>query len=118
LLNEYRPNVVVHEINQQSPDYCVSVIKDNQVVSNDGSNYHGANICAFYCLAQNFEYSMIYCESNGFYCFWIKNDLLKNQVLLDLNIVKKTLNAFFLFKKAGFDEIESDKTWNQIEKCY
>jgi hypothetical protein len=117
-LNEYRPNVVVHEINQQSPDYCVSVIKDNQVVSNDGSNYHGANICAFYCLAQNFEYSMIYCESNGFYCFWIKNDLLKSFLKFEVENMKEFHNAEFLYKNNSFQEPISEKTWNKIEKCY
>ena len=118
LLNEYRPKVIVHEINQQSPDSCVSVIKENGNISNDGSNYHGANICAFFCLAQSFEYSMIYCESNGFYCFWIKNDFLKSLMKFEVEDIKEFFNAEFLFKKSSIKEPKSNKNWNQIEKCY
>ena len=118
LSGDYRPKVIVHAINQQSPEVCVSVAKSDEIHNNDGSNYHGANICAFYCLAQAFDYSMVYCDSNGFYCFLVANELLRNQFFLDLNVLKRSLNPFSLFRKAGFDEYQSKKTWYQIDKCY
>jgi hypothetical protein len=53
ILTQYKPKVIIHEINQQPLDTCVSVPKVDYIVIHDGSNFHGANICAFYCLAKS-----------------------------------------------------------------
>jgi hypothetical protein len=39
ILTQYKPKVLIHEINQHSPDTCVSVPKINEIVIHDGSNY-------------------------------------------------------------------------------
>lgn len=46
----------------------------------DGTRYHGANVCAFRCLAMENGYTMVYCESKAVNCFWVKNDLFAEQL--------------------------------------
>ena len=118
VLTSYSPEVIVHDINQQGPDECVTVEKVDEIISNDGSSYFSANICALFCLAQRFDYSMVYCESTGFYCFWVRNDLLSIALNLIPGKLNRVLNTTFLYKKAGFERINSEKIWHQVEKCY
>jgi hypothetical protein len=74
VLTKYRPKIVIHEVNQQPPNLCVTVEKPkpNKIIYWDGTNYHGGSVCAFYCLAKKNDYTMVYCESKGVNCFWIR----------------------------------------------
>jgi len=74
VLTQYRPKIVIHEINQQPADRCVTIEKPkpDQILYWDGSNYHGGSVCAFRCLAKNNGYTMVYCETRGVNCFWIR----------------------------------------------
>ncbi|RMZ97053.1 Signal recognition particle subunit [Brachionus plicatilis] len=119
ILSEYHPKIVIHEINQQPPDECVSVTKLNGLALWDNnSKYYGASICAYFCLAYRFDYSMIYCESQGINCFWIQNDILREKFgKLSINAIRNVLNATFLFKeqKEKYQE-QNRRSWTQIEK--
>jgi hypothetical protein len=83
--------------------------KSDQIVIHDGSNFHGANSFAFYILSKINDYSMIYCESAGVNGIWIKSDLTKNNLKLDVPMVLKFLNPNFLLRKAPFIYSETDK---------
>ena len=58
---------------------------------------------------------MMYCESAGVNCFWIRNDLVKNNLKLDVPVVQNILNPAFLFKKTAFVYSETDKKWFDVE---
>lgn len=62
ILKEYRPKIIIHEVNQQLPDICVTVPKPNTkelLFWESGSSFHGASTCAFFCLAKMNDYSMV-----------------------------------------------------------
>jgi len=61
VIKSYRPKIVIHEVNQQPPDSCVTVPRPgvNQLILWDGSDFHGASVCAFYCLAKTNGYTMV-----------------------------------------------------------
>lgn len=116
ILNKYKPKVVCHEINQQSDDLCVTVPKENDLKVWDGTSFHGASVCAFKCLAEKFDYSLVYCETFGVNCFWIRNDLIKQNLKLDVKLLQETLTTKFLWKKPNFNYKDSNREWYEI-KC-
>ena len=64
VLTKYRPKIVIHEVNQQRQ--CVTVPKPQTLTFwVHQTNYHGASVCAFRCLAIENDYTMVYCESAG-----------------------------------------------------
>lgn len=117
VLTEYTPKIVIHEINQQIPDKCVTVKKPNLLVFWDGSNYHGGSVCAFRCLAIRNGYTMVYCESAGVNCFWIRNDLLQKNLNVDTQVVQRILTPTFLWKKPKFTYRNTNNVWEQTERC-
>ena len=117
VLTEYTPKIIIHEINQQTPDKCVTVPKPNSLIYWDGSSYHGGSLCAFRCLAIRFGYTMVYCESAGVNCFWIRNDLLKKNLGIDVKVVQQILSPKFLWKKPMFVYQNTDKVWEQTYQC-
>ncbi len=116
VLTRYKPKVLAHEVNQQPPDKCVTVPKSDKLILWDSTNFHGGSVCAFYCLAKNNGYSMVYCESSGVNCFWIRNDLIKNNLKFDVEILQKVLNPSFLYKQPSFVYKSTDNVWHEI-KC-
>ena len=114
VLKYYRPKVLVHEVNQQ--EKCVTVKKSDELIIWDGSDYHGGSVCAFYCLAKENDYSMVYCESAGVNCFWIRNDIIKKYLRLNIKILQKTLNPQFLLKKPEFVYPSTLNKWHEV-KC-
>jgi hypothetical protein len=97
ILKIYRPKILVHEVNQQPGNLCVTVAKEDKLIFWDGSNYHGGSVCAFWCLAKRFSYTMVYCEKAGVNCFWLRNDLLENNLynidhkIIQTNLIRKLL---------------------------
>jgi hypothetical protein len=116
VLTKFRPKVLIHEVNQQEPDKCITVMKSDELKFWDGSDYHGGSVCAFYCLAKENDYSMVYCESAGVNCFWIRNDIIKKYLKLDIKMLQKLLNPHFLFKKPGFVYPPTANKWHEV-KC-
>ncbi|CAF0852463.1 unnamed protein product [Brachionus calyciflorus] len=121
ILEFYKPKYVIHEINQQPPDQCVTVAKLNGLAFWDNhSKYFGASLCAYYCLAIRFEYTMVYCESKGVNCFWIRNDILENKFKnIDAETIQKELNPNLLYRKVKEEYKEfSRRTWIELNKCF
>lgn len=114
ILEEYSPKLVVHEINHQPPSLCVSVPKSRELLFWDGTQFQGASLCAFDCLAKRFGYSVIYCESAGINCFWIRNDLIQEHLKVEANLVQSVLTPKFLFRKAKNSLEISPKKWENI----
>ncbi len=114
-MTKYKPKIVIHEVNQQLPDKCVTVPKPESLVFWDpGSQFHGGSVCAFYCLAKRFDYTMVYCEKAGVNCFWLRNDLLQSKLGVEINEIQDTLNPKFLYKKAAFTYKKTNDLWTEI----
>ncbi len=114
VLTKYKPKIVIHEVNQQLPDKCVTVPKPADVKFWDGSNFHGGSVCAFRCLAKRFDYTMVYCEKAGVNCFWIRNDLLEKKLGVSSNKVQIILTPQILYKKPGFTYRSTNLVWDEI----
>ena len=122
LSNNYKPKVIVHEINHTPPNECTAVLRNENKSSNIGTS-----LCAFYCLAQKYDYTMIYCESSGDTCFWVNNFFIKNSLKFDVKFFQKVLNATFLYKRQMNNNRYNNKTnflkqtefrGLQVKKCY
>ena len=114
ILTKYNPKILIHEVNQQPPDLCVTVPKSSESIFWDGSDFRGGSVCAFWCLAKRFNYTMVYCDADGASCFWIRNDLLYILLMVDIDKIQDTLNPKFLFKKAGVLYPATDYQWFQV----
>lgn len=114
ILKEYSPKVIVHEVNQQPPDICVTVPRSYDLKLWDGTEFQGASICAYYCLAKLFDYSMIYCENAGINCFWVRNDLIKKHLKVDATLVQDILNPKYLYRKSKFSYKITSNKWEQF----
>lgn len=115
ILTQYKPKVVIHEVNQQGPEKCVTVPKTDKLIFWDSTEFHGASVCAFYCLAKNSKsYTMIYCESKGVNCFWVRNDLLEKHLKINSEFVQSILTPEFLFRKPNFAYTKTTKSWQNI----
>ena len=113
ILTKYHPKVVVHEVNQQLPEFCVTVPKPDLLIYwEERSTFHGGNVCAFFCLAKRFNYTMVYC--NGINCFWIRNDILFSILNIEISIIQKVLNPTFLYKFVHLNYLKSPKKWHQV----
>ena len=116
ILTKYTPKILVHEVNQQTPELCVTIPKSDQLIYWDGSNFHGGSVCAFWCLAKRFDYTMVYCETKGVNCFWIRNDLLYKFLNIDTSLIQNFLVPNFLYKRPGFTYPSTANKWHEI-KC-
>ena len=76
----------------------------------------GASVCAFHCLAKWFDYTMVYCETSGVNCFWLRNDLLTSIIDIDVSVIQSVLNPSFLFKTPSFYYKSTSKSW-QVVSC-
>lgn len=118
ILTKYRPKIIVHEVNQEPPESCVSVPNPRGlIIWDNASKYYGASVCAFYCLAKRNNYTMVYCESAGVNCFWIRDDLVKQILKVNITIIKKILHPKHLFKKSRFEYSEKRKEWHKLDNC-
>jgi hypothetical protein len=67
----YKPKILIHEVNRETPRHCVTVPKPDPNDKGDWlhkTRFYGASVCAFNCLAKNFNYTMVI----GF-SFYMKN---------------------------------------------
>lgn len=116
---QFKPKIVIHEVNQEAPDRCVSVPRLHMLAFWDNhSRFYGASVCAFYCLAIRFDYTMIYCESAGVNCFWVRSDLLKSLLNIEIGKIQKFLNPIVLFKRSRIPYADTQRQWHMFEKCF
>jgi hypothetical protein len=117
ILLKYKPKLIVHEINEQPPPICVTVLKPLSLIEWVwNTEYHGASLCAFQCLAKRFDYTIVYCESAGVNCFWMRNDLLYELFGIKVDVMWKALSVDFLWRKPDFVYRPTDKDWHRV-KC-
>lgn len=108
---------MIHEVNNQPPDVCVAVQKPDSFKYWDGSDYKGASVCAFHCLAKLKKYTMVYCESKGLNCFLVRNDLIRTHLKVMPELAQETLSPKFLYKDSGAKypaHKEEKNSWQQI----
>jgi hypothetical protein len=57
----------------------------------DGSNYFGASLLAYCRLCEKYNYSLVYCESAGVNCFFVRNAVIEenNLKFKDISNVSK-----------------------------
>ena len=111
---KYAPKIVVHEANGKRA--CVSVAKParGEIRHWDGaSEYSGASVCAYQCLAQRFGYTMVYCESKGVNCFWLRDDMIGTKAGMDVALVKSVLTEQFLYP-FGLTEHSNQYKWTEL----
>ena len=117
ILLKYKPRLIVHEINQQPPNVCVSVLKPLSLTLWEWkSEYSGASVCAYQCLAKRFGYVMIYCETAGVNCFWMRNDVLYDLFKIRNDLFRKILTPSFLWHKPSFAYHPTKNDWHHV-KC-
>lgn len=114
ILAEYNSKLIIHQVNQKDPSFCVTVPKEESVW--DGTEFYGGNICAYHCLAKRFQYTMIYCDSTCSTCFWVRNDLIRTLLRSNPHYVQAVLVPEVLYQKPIKRFPESNKAWHQI-KC-
>ena len=112
-MTKYKPKIVIMEVNQQ--DTCVTVQKPEKLTFWGGSNYHGASACAFRCLAMQFGYTQVYCESKGVNCFWVMDKLIEQNLGVASKTVQMVLTPTYLFKKTWeYHNKSSSQIWVDI----
>ena len=117
ILTKYSPKLIVHEVNQQSPDRCVTVEKPSSAIfwrHDVHHEYTGGSVCAFYCLAKSYKYTMIYCESAGVNCFWARNDLIENYLKVNVSNIQQLFDPYFLYKKPNFYYGPTKSKWHEV----
>jgi hypothetical protein len=57
---------------------------------------------------------MVYCELAGVNCFWIRNDLIKNNLGLNTNLLQSILTPQFLYKQPRFIYEDTNKDWVHV----
>lgn len=82
LSDEYKPRLVVIEYNAKvPPTEAKTVVYDPDLVW-DGSDYVGASLKALWYVAKKKGYSLVYCENRGVNAFFVRDDLLNDQIIV------------------------------------
>ena len=111
--------MIVHEVNREKPRYCITVPKFPIVEKIDKKHktrFYSASVCAFNCLAKKHNFTMVYCESSGENCFWIRNDFLANSLNVNISLVQSYLTPKFLYRPNGVDYKPENHDWVKV-KC-
>jgi hypothetical protein len=105
-INQYSPRVVLLEYNPSfKPDESF-VVEYNPNTSGDNSSYFGASLLAYSKLAKEKGYTLVSCTTQGMNCFFVRNDLVKNNFLL------KPIDQ--LYKPTAYRESPSGKKMVRI----
>lgn len=77
-LTRVSPRVIIVEVNSHIPsNEARTVAYDDESGGWDGwSSYFGGSVAAFYRWSTRNGYSLVYCESHGVNCFFVRNDNL------------------------------------------
>jgi len=94
LIDGYRPRVIVSEINASfEKRLALTVPRDIEQDRWSGTYYFGATPMAMTLLYRKYGYSLVYCESRGVNCFWVRNELLDESDVARLNEEEHTLET-------------------------
>lgn len=119
ILEKYSPKMVVHKVNGQLPELCATILRPTthaEILTRDDGNLYGASVCAFYCLARRFSFTMVYCESSRERCYWIRDDLVEAYLHTKARIVQEILNPVYLYHSSiGFSTHDSSKSWTRVD---
>jgi hypothetical protein len=98
ILKEYSPKIIICEYNSyfNYHEDKITIYSPNEYW--DGSNYQHASLLSWHKLFSKYNYSLVYCEKNGINCFWLRNDLIPENIEIE-NI--NNLQA--LYKKRDWD---------------
>ena len=94
---QYNPRVIIVEYNSHIPPLEPRTVPYNATGAWDGkTRYFGAGIGAFNVLAQQRGYSLVYCESHGVNCFFVRNDALGMDLgpYIDIETIFRPPNFF------------------------
>ena len=72
----YRPRVIVAEINSHIPVREARTVAYDANAQWDGTTYGGASLLAMTKLLEQHHFSLVYCESHGVNCFFVRSDIL------------------------------------------
>src|SRR5205823_13895889 len=78
----YRPRVVVIEYNAKIPPTQSRTIAYDPAFSWDGTDYYGAGLLALDRLSRTKGYTLIGCDRNGVNAFFVRNDCLKDNFIV------------------------------------
>ena len=67
---------LVAEVNAHIPPSEARTVPYSGSAQWDGTTYGGASVLAIAKLLERHAYSLVYCESHGVNCFFIRNDVL------------------------------------------
>jgi hypothetical protein len=88
-LAPFRPRVICIEYNAKwaPPDDRFVMYMKEKPVQFSPSEYFGASFSAFVRLGKLFGYTLVYCDSQGVNLFFVRNDLLENDVVMNPNLL-------------------------------
>ena len=96
----------------------MTVPKPKGLVYTDGTEYHGASLYAFYCLARRYGYTMVYCERTRVNCFWVRNDLLEIFLREKAYVVQQILIPSVLnLALWKHPNKKPTQIWHEIDEC-
>ncbi len=81
-ISHYSPRVVVIEYNPAFASDESRVAEYNPETSGDNSSYYGASLLAYSRLGKEKGYTLVACTSVGMNCFFVRNDLVKDNLLV------------------------------------
>ena len=87
ILANYNCDIVICEYNgTHFPEEDKVIIYDRNGRWDGVTNYFGASLLSFVKLGNLYNYTLVYCNSNGVNCFFIHNDIIKQKNLDILNM--------------------------------
>jgi hypothetical protein len=86
ILANYQCDIIICEYNATHLAHEDKIVIYNKTGRWDSTNYFGASLCSLDRLGNKYNYSLIYCNASGVNCFFIHNDLIKNNNLLFKNL--------------------------------
>lgn len=85
ILQNYIIDVIILEYNASIDAHTDAVVEYCPDHMWDGSNYFGASLTAYVKLLNNYQYSLVYCESKGTNAFFIRNNIIDNKFYTSIN---------------------------------
>ncbi len=76
----WRPRAMVTEYNATYGPVLPVVVKYPLPEHLKWGDYYGASLAAFYYLLRDYQYRLVYCESQGVNAFWVRDDLATKEL--------------------------------------
>ena len=81
ILKNYTCDIIICEYNATHLANEDKIIIYDKYGRWDGTNYFGGSLLAFDKLGKKYNYSLVYCNTNGVNCFFINNDIISSKNL-------------------------------------